>query len=180
MFRLCVSNFSLLCRRSIAVSAERRYKDPIYEIFLAKVKEYREKSPTGKPLDAGPEFEKELNETLEKLALKYGGGEGVDMLEFPKFKEPEVTLDPLSIFVKLDGETQKMEDSKQKPEEMKAAAEEGKKTKDQEKTQEPKAKAKDNKDSKAPPKDAKAPPKDTKSPPKDTKDTKAQDDKKKK
>ncbi|XP_022208333.1 uncharacterized protein LOC111064838 [Drosophila obscura] len=150
MFRHCITNFSLIFRRNIALSATRRYKDPIYEIFLEKVSEYHKKSPTGKPLDAGPEFEQELNETLERLALKFGGGDGIDMLEFPKFKEPVVTLDPLSILVKPEEKTEKNGNAKKKPKEMKAAAKENdkkqeKKAKDQKKTNETKAKAKDTK-----------------------------------
>ncbi|SPP77543.1 ATP synthase-coupling factor 6, mitochondrial [Drosophila guanche] len=165
MFRLCCTNFSLISRRNIGLSAARRYKDPIYEIFLDKVREYRLKSPTGKALDAGPEFEQELNETLERLALKFGGGDGVDMLEFPKFKEPEVTLDPLSIFAKPKEETEKSEESK----EVKNGGKEQENTaKDQQKTKETKGKDQQKaKDTKAEAKDIKA------------KDTNPKDDKKK-
>jgi len=88
---------SLVLRRSVTTSASLRYKDPIYHVFLDKVREYRLKSPTGKPIDPGPEYEAELKESLERLALQYGGGEGVDMLEFPKFKLPDIDIDPISV-----------------------------------------------------------------------------------
>ncbi|XP_017053539.2 LOW QUALITY PROTEIN: ATP synthase-coupling factor 6, mitochondrial [Drosophila ficusphila] len=87
----------LYLRRSIATSTGLRYKDPIYPIFLDKVREYKLKSPTGKPVDVGPEYEAELKETIDRLALKYGGGEGIDMLQFPKFVLPDIDIDPTSI-----------------------------------------------------------------------------------
>ncbi|XP_016994913.2 ATP synthase-coupling factor 6, mitochondrial [Drosophila takahashii] len=88
---------SLVLRRSVTTTSSLRYKDPIYHIFLDKVREYRLKSPTGKPIDPGPEYDAELKESLERLALQYGGGEGVDMLEFPKFKLPDIDVDPISV-----------------------------------------------------------------------------------
>ncbi|XP_016966701.1 ATP synthase-coupling factor 6, mitochondrial [Drosophila biarmipes] len=88
---------TLVLSRSVTTSASLRYKDPIYHIFLDKVREYRLKSPTGKPIDPGPEYEAELKESLERLALQYGGGEGVDMLAFPKFKLPDIDIDPISV-----------------------------------------------------------------------------------
>lgn len=88
---------SLVLCRSVSNTASLRYKDPIYQIFLDKVREYRLKSPKGKPVDPGPEFEAELKEVTERLALQYGGGEGVDMLEFPKFKLPDIDIDPISV-----------------------------------------------------------------------------------
>lgn len=88
---------SLVLCRSVSNTASLRYKDPIYQIFLDKVREYRLKSPKGKPVDPGPEFEAELKEVTERLALQYGGDEGVDMLEFPKFKLPDIDIDPISV-----------------------------------------------------------------------------------
>ncbi|EDX09287.1 ATP synthase-coupling factor 6, mitochondrial [Drosophila simulans] len=88
---------SLVLCRSVSTTASNRYKDPVYQIFLDKVREYRLKSPKGKPVDPGPEFEAELKEVTERLAVQYGGGEGVDMLEFPKFKLPDIDIDPISV-----------------------------------------------------------------------------------
>ncbi|KAH8380154.1 hypothetical protein KR009_009245 [Drosophila setifemur] len=97
MFSRVLSS-SLIWRRSLSLtSAMRGYKDPCYEAFLEKVREYRLKSPTGKPIDAGPEYEAELQEALCKLAEKFGGGEGVDLLQFPKFRLPDIDIDPISI-----------------------------------------------------------------------------------
>ncbi|EDW93477.1 uncharacterized protein LOC6533030 [Drosophila yakuba] len=99
---------SLVLCRSVNTSAWLRYKDPVYQIFLDKVREYRLKSPKGKPIDPGPEYEAELKEALERLALQYGGGEGVDMTEFPKFKMPDLDIDPISV--------QDLPENKPKPE----------------------------------------------------------------
>ncbi|KAH8266122.1 hypothetical protein KR038_004710 [Drosophila bunnanda] len=81
------------CNKAPGVS-----KDPVYQAFLDKVREFRLKSPTGKPIDCSPEYEEELKEAFEKLALRYGGGEGVDLLAFPKFKLPDLDIDPISIY----------------------------------------------------------------------------------
>ncbi|EDV50984.1 ATP synthase-coupling factor 6, mitochondrial [Drosophila erecta] len=96
MFSRILKPGLVLCR-SVTTTARLRYKDPIHQIFLDKVREYRLKSPKGKPIDPGPEYEAELKEALERLALQYGGGEGVDMLEFPIFKMPDLDIDPISI-----------------------------------------------------------------------------------
>ncbi|XP_037719435.1 ATP synthase-coupling factor 6, mitochondrial [Drosophila subpulchrella] len=130
---------SLVLRRSVTTSASLRYKDPIYHVFLDKVREYRLKSPTGKPIDPGPEYEAELKESLERLALQYGGGEGVDMLEFPKFKLPDIDIDPISVLElpenqpkpeKKDSETG---DDKKKDQEVKAKDDKNAKTRDKDK-----------------------------------------------
>lgn len=44
----------------------------------------------GGPVDAGPEFQKEMNESLARLQRAYGGG---DLTKFPEFKfEGESTI----------------------------------------------------------------------------------------
>ncbi|KAI8041198.1 ATP synthase-coupling factor 6, mitochondrial [Drosophila gunungcola] len=88
---------SLFLLRSLSSSAALRFKDPVYHIFLDKVREYRLKSPKGKPIDAGPEYEAELKEALDRLALQYGGGEGIDLTQFPKFVLPDIDIDPISV-----------------------------------------------------------------------------------
>jgi hypothetical protein len=40
----------------------------------------------GKLVEPTPEIERELATELEKVAKQYGGGEGVDMTQFPTFK----------------------------------------------------------------------------------------------
>jgi F-type H+-transporting ATPase subunit 6 len=40
----------------------------------------------GKLVDPTPDIERELAAELEKVAKQYGGGEGVDMTQFPTFK----------------------------------------------------------------------------------------------
>jgi hypothetical protein len=43
-------------------------------------------SAGGKLVEPTPEIERELATELEKVAKQYGGGEGVDMTQFPTFK----------------------------------------------------------------------------------------------
>jgi hypothetical protein len=40
----------------------------------------------GKLVEPTPEIERDLATELEKVAKQYGGGEGVDMTQFPAFK----------------------------------------------------------------------------------------------
>jgi F-type H+-transporting ATPase subunit 6 len=40
----------------------------------------------GKLVEPTPEIERDLAAELEKVAKQYGGGEGVDMTQFPTFK----------------------------------------------------------------------------------------------
>ncbi|KAH8342453.1 hypothetical protein KR059_008387 [Drosophila kikkawai] len=152
---------SRIWRRGFCDKAPGISKDPVYQTFLDKVREYRLKSPTGKPVDPTPEYEEELKESIEKLALRYGGGEGVDLLAFPKFKLPDLDIDPISIYdlpeykdkeIKDDEkveEPEKEAKSKKEDKEMKEAKEKKDKGKKEDKAK----KAKD--DKKAKPKDKK-------------------------
>ncbi|XP_017128049.1 ATP synthase-coupling factor 6, mitochondrial [Drosophila elegans] len=143
---------SLFLRRSFTNSASLRYKDPVYNIFLDKVREYRLKSPKGKPIDAGPEYEAELKEALDRLALQYGGGEGIDLTQFPKFVLPDIDIDPISILDLPENqpEPEKKKDSKlddDKKQDVKAKGKDKEvKAKDDKKANE--SKEKDDKDKK--------------------------------
>ncbi|KAJ9600510.1 hypothetical protein L9F63_009200, partial [Diploptera punctata] len=67
---------------------------PKTNFFVDKVREYAKKSSSvgGKLVDPTPDIQRELQAELDKVAKQYGGGEGVDMTQFPtlKFNEPEV------------------------------------------------------------------------------------------
>ncbi|PSN49237.1 ATP synthase-coupling factor 6 [Blattella germanica] len=86
----------VLVRRNIGVCAPALQKatDPIQQLFVDKIKEYAKKSSSagGKLVEPTPEIQRELQAELDKVAKQYGGGEGVDMTQFPsfKFKEPEI------------------------------------------------------------------------------------------
>ncbi|CAB3248651.1 unnamed protein product [Arctia plantaginis] len=69
--------------------------DPIQQLFLDKIREYKSKSAGGKLVEASPEIEREMKTELEKLEKQYGGGSGVDMTAFPTFKFEEPKLDPI-------------------------------------------------------------------------------------
>ncbi|XP_069470030.1 ATP synthase-coupling factor 6, mitochondrial-like [Ambystoma mexicanum] len=61
--------------------------DPVQKLFLDKIREYDTKSrQAGGPVDAGPDYQKDLNDDLAKLRRLYGGG---DLKAFPEFKFEE-------------------------------------------------------------------------------------------
>ncbi|XP_034952350.1 ATP synthase-coupling factor 6, mitochondrial-like [Chelonus insularis] len=83
-----------LVKRNIGIMAPAMQKvaDPIQQLFLDKIREYKAKSVGGKMVDPSPELERELKNDLDRIATQYGGGPGVDMTKFPtfKFEEPKV------------------------------------------------------------------------------------------
>uniref|UniRef100_A0A8C9VZT8 ATP synthase peripheral stalk subunit F6, mitochondrial n=1 Tax=Scleropages formosus TaxID=113540 RepID=A0A8C9VZT8_SCLFO len=68
--------------------------DPIQKLFIDKIREYSAKSKsTGSLVDAGPEYERNLAEEVNRLQRLYGGG---DLNSFPEFKFPEPKLEEVS------------------------------------------------------------------------------------
>ena len=57
--------------------------DPVQQLFLDKLKEYNDKSTSGKAPEMAPEQAKELKDELDRISRVYGGG---NMKEFPTFK----------------------------------------------------------------------------------------------
>ncbi|XP_063538954.1 ATP synthase-coupling factor 6, mitochondrial [Cydia strobilella] len=84
---------SVVITRNLA--AAQKASDPIQQLFLDKIREYKQKSAGGKLVDPSPAIEKEMKTELEKLEKQYGGGSGVDMTKFPDFKFEEPKLDPI-------------------------------------------------------------------------------------
>ncbi|XP_066477753.1 ATP synthase-coupling factor 6, mitochondrial [Tiliqua scincoides] len=87
------SAVSVHLRRNIGFSAivfnKAKELDPVQKLFLDKIREYNTKSQkAGGPVDAGPEYEKDMSEEITKLQRLYGGG---DLTKFPdfKFEEPK-------------------------------------------------------------------------------------------
>lgn len=76
----------------IMVPAMQKVSDPIQQLFLDKIREYKSKSSGGKMVDPTPETQKQLKAELDRVAAQYGGGPGVDMTKFPtfKFEDPKV------------------------------------------------------------------------------------------
>ncbi|XP_034834007.1 ATP synthase-coupling factor 6, mitochondrial [Maniola hyperantus] len=84
---------SVVVTRNLA--AAQKVADPIQQLFLDKIREYKQKSVGGKLVDPSPAIEKELKAEQEKLERQFGGGSGVDMTSFPSFKFEEPKLDPI-------------------------------------------------------------------------------------
>ncbi|KAJ8965903.1 hypothetical protein NQ314_003844 [Rhamnusium bicolor] len=79
------------CSRNIGICAPclQKATDPIQQLFVDKIREYKQKSGDGKKLvDPTADLEKELKTELEKVARQYGGAAGEDMTKFPTFKFP--------------------------------------------------------------------------------------------
>ncbi|NP_001079926.1 ATP synthase peripheral stalk subunit F6 L homeolog [Xenopus laevis] len=90
IFRTAVS---VHLRRNIGLTAiafnKAKELDPVQKLFVDKIREYNTKSQKAAgPVDAGPEYQKEMNEDISKLQRLYGGG---DLTKFPdfKFEEPK-------------------------------------------------------------------------------------------
>ncbi|XP_076247652.1 ATP synthase-coupling factor 6, mitochondrial [Calliopsis andreniformis] len=81
-------------KRNIGIVAPvlQKASDPIQQLFIDKIREYKSKSAGGKLVDPSPETEKELQSELERLAKQYGGPKS-QMADFPKFQFPDPTID---------------------------------------------------------------------------------------
>lgn len=80
----------------IAAPALQKASDPIQQLFLDKIREYKQKSSGGKLVDPSPEIELELKAELNKLTKHYGGATTEEMTKFPTFKWVEPTVDPIN------------------------------------------------------------------------------------
>ncbi|KAG9466146.1 hypothetical protein GDO78_017139 [Eleutherodactylus coqui] len=89
------SAVSVHLRRNIGMSAiafnQAKELDPVQKLFVDKIREYRTKSQkSGGTVDAGAEYQKDLNEDIGKLERLYGGG---NLEKFPDFKFEEPKLE---------------------------------------------------------------------------------------
>jgi len=90
----------VICKRNIGIIAPALQKasDPIQQLFIDKIREYKQKSGGGNKLvDPTPEIERELKQELDKVAKQFGGGEGIDMTKFPQFKFADPVIDPINL-----------------------------------------------------------------------------------
>ncbi|KAL8585366.1 hypothetical protein ACOMHN_035560 [Nucella lapillus] len=110
-------------RRNIGVSAVVAQKaavsDPIQQMFLDKIREYRTKSAGGKLVDITPEVEGALKGELEKLDRTYNAT-GKDMTQFPSFNFTDPQLESVGL-----GETKELE-TKEEMEEVEEEEEDNK------------------------------------------------------
>lgn len=79
---------------AISYVALQKASDPIQQLFVEKLKEYKSKSSGGKLVDPTPEIERELKADLSKTAKQYGGDGKEDMTKFPSFQFPDVKIEP--------------------------------------------------------------------------------------
>uniref|UniRef100_A0A1L8E0A0 Putative mitochondrial atp synthase coupling factor 6 n=1 Tax=Nyssomyia neivai TaxID=330878 RepID=A0A1L8E0A0_9DIPT len=96
-FTQVVRKSGLLARNfGISAPAAQKATDPIQQLFVKKIQEYKSKESGGKLVDATPEVEKDLKTELERVSKQFGGGAGVDMTKFPEFKFPGATVDAIN------------------------------------------------------------------------------------
>ncbi|XP_076457821.1 ATP synthase-coupling factor 6, mitochondrial-like [Babylonia areolata] len=98
----------LLSQRNIGISAVAAQKaatvsDPIQQLFLDKIREYKTKSAGGKLVEATPDVEAALMGELEKLDRVYNA-KGKDMTQFPSFSFTDPQLESVGL-----GETKDLE-----------------------------------------------------------------------
>ncbi|XP_076753465.1 ATP synthase-coupling factor 6, mitochondrial [Xylocopa sonorina] len=72
-------------KRNIGILAPsfQEAKDPIQQLFINKIREYKSKSAGGKLVDATPEIEKERRSELDRIRKQYNI-QG-DVSQFPSF-----------------------------------------------------------------------------------------------
>ncbi|XP_055062246.1 ATP synthase-coupling factor 6, mitochondrial [Misgurnus anguillicaudatus] len=95
LFRSAVT---VTLRRNIGLSAvlfnKTKDLDPVQKLFVDKIREYNSKSKTsGGVVDAGPAYQKNLTDEINKLQRLYGGG---DLTKFPDFQFPEPKLEEVT------------------------------------------------------------------------------------
>lgn len=70
--------------------------DPIQNLFLEKIREYKQRSVGGKLVDSTPQVEARLKEELEKVE-RVLNPKGQDMQKFPSLAFEEPVLDPIGL-----------------------------------------------------------------------------------
>ncbi|KAF7265186.1 ATP synthase, coupling factor 6 [Rhynchophorus ferrugineus] len=96
---LKVSLKSGIHSRNIGVLAPclQKATDPIQQLFVDKIREYKQKSNNGKDLvDPTPELQKELKQELEKISKQFGGS-GPEMTKFPTFQFKDPVIDSINV-----------------------------------------------------------------------------------
>ncbi|XP_014468885.1 PREDICTED: ATP synthase-coupling factor 6, mitochondrial [Dinoponera quadriceps] len=90
-----VINVPKVIRRSFGTNIPvlQKASDPIQQLFIDKIREYKSKSAGGKMIDASPEILKERESELEKIHTQFGS-KGRDMTQFPQFQftDPPVEI----------------------------------------------------------------------------------------
>ncbi|XP_034237996.1 ATP synthase-coupling factor 6, mitochondrial [Thrips palmi] len=76
----------------ICVPAAQKASDPIQQLFVDKIREYKSKSTGGKMVEATPEIQKELAAELERVQKTYGFAAGANVQDLPpmKFQDPDL------------------------------------------------------------------------------------------
>ncbi|XP_065206083.1 ATP synthase-coupling factor 6, mitochondrial [Planococcus citri] len=68
--------------------------DPIQQLFLDKLTEFKQKSSDKNFLKDNPALEKQLKDELNRVTKQYGGEKPEDLAQFPQIKLEEPKVDP--------------------------------------------------------------------------------------
>ncbi|CAG9861915.1 unnamed protein product [Phyllotreta striolata] len=93
-------HFNVQTRRFCGRKTKEKPKiDPIQQLFLDKLREYKEKSDNGRKLvEPEPELLEELKIELARIDRAYGADQkGANMTEFPTFKFADPKIDPITL-----------------------------------------------------------------------------------
>ncbi|GCB65296.1 hypothetical protein scyTo_0007684 [Scyliorhinus torazame] len=103
MILQCLFQFSTIMRSSLSVKRQRnigftvvmfnktKNLDLIQKLFIDKIRDNNTKSQkAGGPVDAGPEYKKNMEEEISRLQRLYWGG---NLTKFPDFKFEEPKCD---------------------------------------------------------------------------------------
>lgn len=72
--------------------AAQKASDPIQQLFVDKIREYKQKSSGGKMVEPTPDIQKELAAELDRVNKMYGFKEGANVQDLPpmKFQDPDL------------------------------------------------------------------------------------------
>lgn len=92
--RIIVGTPKVLKRNiGILAPALQKASDPIQQLFLDKIKEYRDKNADGKLLQSDPEAVNQMKAELDKIAKQYNASNSAEMSKFPTFNFPEPKIE---------------------------------------------------------------------------------------
>ncbi|KAE8746384.1 hypothetical protein FOCC_FOCC006879 [Frankliniella occidentalis] len=79
----------------ICVPAAQKAADPIQQLFVDKIREYKQKSSGGKLVEPTQDIQKELAAELERVSKMYGFKQGQNLTDLPPMKFDNPDLKPI-------------------------------------------------------------------------------------
>ncbi|EEB16355.1 ATP synthase coupling factor 6, putative [Pediculus humanus corporis] len=88
-----------LCKRDLGIFVPflQKANDPIQQLFVDKIREFKAKSSSGQLVDPSPELQKELQSDRDRLMKQFGMKSAEEAKQFPNFKFTDPPLQPYDI-----------------------------------------------------------------------------------